>query len=158
AQRQASLVVVEMFTSGQIAARFAPLPGAEGVFRRGTVARSVAEIYAAVGLTDGPPPGEITPAMAQAVAAAARRQAGATDALAVLVDLDEGADRIDFGGTICLAIATAENVASRRSRSVGGREWVRLGATEMGLDCLRRYLQGLPVDERIDFEKTDDKA
>jgi len=24
----------------------------------------------------------------------------------------------------------------------------------MGLDCLRRYLQGLPVYERIDFEKT----
>jgi hypothetical protein len=23
----------------------------------------------------------------------------------------------------------------------------------MGLDCLRRYLQGLPVQERIDFEK-----
>jgi nicotinamide-nucleotide amidase len=40
---------------------------------------------------------------------------------------------------------------------VGGREWVRLGAVEMGLDCLRRYLQGLPVYERIDFEKTDDK-
>jgi nicotinamide-nucleotide amidase len=31
---------------------------------------------------------------------------------------------------------------------------VRLGAVEMGLDCLRRYLQGLPVAERIDFEKT----
>jgi len=37
---------------------------------------------------------------------------------------------------------------------LGGREWVRLGATEMGLDCLRRYLQKLPVAERIDFEKT----
>jgi len=24
----------------------------------------------------------------------------------------------------------------------------------MGLDCLRRFLQGLPVIERIDFEKT----
>jgi len=24
----------------------------------------------------------------------------------------------------------------------------------MGLDCLRRYLHGLPVHERIDFEKT----
>jgi hypothetical protein len=23
----------------------------------------------------------------------------------------------------------------------------------MGLDCLRRHLQGLPVDEKIDFEK-----
>jgi len=156
-KRQASLAVVETFTSGQIAARVAPLPGAEAVFRRGTLARSVAEIYKAVGLEDPPPTGEITPAMAEAVATAVRCQTGATHALAVLVDLDEGADRIDFGGTICLAIATAHEVASRRSRIVGGREWVRLGAVEMGLDCLRRYLQGLPVYERIDFEKTDDK-
>ena len=92
--------------------------------------------------------------MAEAVAGAARRQSGATHALAVLIDLDEGADRIEFGGTVCLAISTGQDVASRRSRIVGGREWVRLGAVEMGLDCLRRYLQGLPVYERIDFEKT----
>jgi nicotinamide-nucleotide amidase len=42
----------------------------------------------------------------------------------------------------------------RRSRILGGREWVRLGAVELGMDCLRRYLKGLPVVERIDFEKT----
>jgi len=36
---------------------------------------------------------------------------------------------------------------------VGGRDWVRLGAVEMGLDCLRRHLQNLPIDEKIDFEK-----
>ena len=56
-KRQASLAVVETFTSGQIAARVAPLPGAEAVFRRGTLARSVAEIYRAVGLEDPPPTG-----------------------------------------------------------------------------------------------------
>src|SRR5206468_2589862 len=66
-----------------------------------------------------------------------------------------GADRIEFGGTICLAIATADDVASRRSRIVGGREWVRLGAVELALDCLRRHLQGLPVYERTDFEKVE---
>jgi nicotinamide-nucleotide amidase len=54
---------------------------------------------------------------------------------------------------VCLAIAGPDRVASRRSRIVGGREWVRLGAVELGLDCLRRYLQALPVDERTDFEK-----
>jgi len=154
----ASLAVVETFTGGQIAARLAPLPGAETIFRRGTVARSVGEICAAVGLADSVPSGEITPEMAEAVATAARQQTGATHALAVLVAVDDGADRIDFGGTICLGIATGREVVSRRSRIVGGREWVRLGAVEMGLDCLRRYLQGLPLHERIDFEKTDDKA
>lgn len=158
AQYQGSLAVVEMFTSGQIAARLGHLPGAETVFRRGTAARHIAEIYAAIGLTEAPPTGELTPAIAEVVATAARRQSRATHALAVLVDLDEGADRIDFGGTICLAIATEHEVASRRSRIVGGRDWVHLGAVEMGLDCLRRYLQGLPVQEHIDFEKADSKA
>jgi competence/damage-inducible protein CinA-like protein len=152
--RQGSLTIVETFTSGQIAARFAHLPGAEKVFRRAVVSRALPEIFAGVALDGDPPAGELTRETAEAVAQAARRQTGASHALAVLIDLDDGPDRIDFGGTICLAIATADGVESRRSRILGGREWVRLGATEMGLDCLRRHLQGLPVYERIDFEKT----
>jgi nicotinamide-nucleotide amidase len=151
--RKGSLSIVETFTSGQIAARLAHLPGAEAVFRRGIVARDLAEVRRAVGLEAAPPSGELTRETAEAVARAARRLTASTHALAVLIDLDEGADRIEFGGTICLAIATDQEVASRRSRILGGREWVRLGAVEMGLDCLRRYLQGLPVSERIDFEK-----
>jgi nicotinamide-nucleotide amidase len=151
--RQGSLAVVETFTGGQIAARLAHLPGAEKVFRRGLVARELAEVLAGVGLAGAPPAGELTRETAEAVARAARAHTGATHALAVLIDLDEGPDRIEFGGVICLAIATEADVASRRSRIVGGREWVRLGAVEMGLDCLRRYLQKLPVYERIDFEK-----
>ncbi len=152
AARGANLALVETFTGGLIAGRIAHLPGAEKVFRRGIVARDSGEICAAVGLDSGALT-VITPEAAEAVARAARRASGATHALAVLVDLDEGADRIEFAGTICLAIAAERDTATRRSRIVGGRDWVRLGAVEMGLDCLRRYLQGLPVAERIDFEK-----
>ncbi len=152
--RGGSLSIVETFTGGQIAARLAHLSGAEKVFRRGIVARDLDEVCAAAGLESAPPSGEITTGTAEAVAQALRRQTSSTHALAVLIDLDEGADRIEFGGTVCLAISAGNDVASRRSRIVGGREWVRLGAVEMGLDCLRRYLQGLPVYERIDFEKT----
>src|SRR6266508_4497407 len=151
AGRHATLSVVETFTSGQVSARIGHLPGAEKVFRRGLLARDLGEVYTAVGLEGAPPAGELTRETAEAVAAAARRQTVATHALAVLIDLDDGADRIEFGGSICLAIATEGEVASRRSRIVGGREWVRLGAVEMALDCLRRHLQGLPVVERIDF-------
>ncbi|HEV2189709.1 MAG TPA: CinA family nicotinamide mononucleotide deamidase-related protein [Stellaceae bacterium] len=148
-----SLALVETFTGGQMAARFLPQPGAEAVFRRGIVSRELSEIYDAVGLT-GVEPLEITRETAEAVARAARRESGATHALAVLIDLDDGPDRIDFGGSICIGIATEGHVESRRSRILGGREWVRLGAVELGLDCLRRYLYGLPVSERIDFERS----
>ena len=146
-----SLAVVETFTGGQMAARFTPQPGAEKVFRRGSVTRDLGELWDALRLTI---PQEITRDSAEAVAEAARRQSGASHALAVLIDLDDGPDRIDFGGTICLAIATETETNSRRSRILGGREWVRLGAVELGLDCLRRQLYGLPVTERIDFERT----
>src|SRR3990172_6230367 len=155
ADRQATLTLIETFTSGQIAARIAHLPGAEKIVRRGIVARELGEVCAAVGLDGASMTGGITRETAETVARAARRHTGSTHALAVLIDVDEGADRIEFAGTVCLAIATAHDVASRRSRIVGGREWVRLGAVGMGLGCLRRQLQGLPVYERIDFEKVE---
>jgi nicotinamide-nucleotide amidase len=148
-----TLAIVESFTGGQITGRLAHLPGAEKVIRRGMVARDLEEICNAVRLVQVPP--AIDKDAAEAVARAALAETGATHALAVLIDLDEGADRIEFAGTVCLAIATKEKVESRRSRIVGGRDWVRLGAVELGLDCLRRYLQGLPVNERIDFEKVE---
>ena len=148
-----TLSIVEAFTGGLITARIAHLPGAEKIVRRGIVARELSEVCAAVGLAQVPD--SITPESAEAVARAALEHTGTTHALAVLIDLDEGGDRIEFAGTVCLAIATVSNTASRRSRIVGGRDWVRLGAVEMGLDCLRRYLQGLPVTERIDFEKVE---
>jgi nicotinamide-nucleotide amidase len=154
--RKGSLAIVEMFTSGQIAARVGHLPGAETIVRRGVISRDLAEVFKAVGLDDAPPAGELTRETAETVARAARRECGVTHALAVLIDLDDGPDRIEFGGTICLAIATEDEVASRRSRILGGREWVRLGAVELGLDCLRRHLQGLPVYERTDFEKVEE--
>jgi nicotinamide-nucleotide amidase len=143
-----------MFTSGQIAARFAPLARRrESVPPRHRVARAARDLLRG---RPGrrPAGGELTKETAETVAQAARRRTGASHALAVLIDLDDGPDKIDFGGTICLAVATADGVESRRSRILGGRDWVRLGATEMGLDSLRRYLQALPVAERIDFEKT----
>src|SRR3712207_8267675 len=86
---------------------------------------------------------------AAALAAALRERSGASHALAVLVALDEGvADSRELGGTIRIGIADGEGTALREARLLGGREWVRLGAMEMGLDCLRRRLLGLPVEER----------
>jgi nicotinamide-nucleotide amidase len=125
-----TLAVAETFTGGNIAARIAPLVGAETVFKRGMVTR------------DGAVPAE-----------ALRKQSDASLALSVGVQLDEGPDRPDFGANISVGIADAQGSVARQARLVGGRDWVRVGAAELGLDCLRRHLLGLPVDERIDFER-----
>lgn len=152
-QAQASLALVETFTAGAIAARLAHLPGAEHVFRRGVIARDLDRVPGAVGLHHLLLTDDMSQEKTEAIAEAARQAAGATHALAVLIELDTGADRIDLGGTVWIGIAHPTGVAFRRSRIVGGREWVRLGAVELALDCLRRFLQNLPVVERIDFEK-----
>jgi nicotinamide-nucleotide amidase len=153
AAQQGSLAIVETFTGGQIAGRIAHLPGAEKVFRRGIVARDPAELAATLGLDGGLIAGEMSRQTAESVARAVRVETDASHALAVLVEVDDGPDRIDFGGSIHLAIAAADRIESRRSRIYGGRDWVRLGAVELGLDCLRRHLQNLPVTERTDFER-----
>ena len=143
--RRATLAVAETLTGGQVAARLAALPGAEKVFRRGTVACDGGALAAALSVPDGAP---------LAVAESARRQSGASHGLAVLVDMQAGTDGREEGGAIALAIAAQDGTAGRCSYLAGGRDWVRLGAIEMALDSVRRLLQGLPVDEKIDFEKT----
>ena len=143
-----SLAVVETYTGGLIAARLLNVPGGEARFRRGIVARDLAQIGAALGIGGG-----VTLEDAGAIARAAREAANATHGLAVLVEPDEGGERVDFGGTINLAVSFGQEAATRHARIVGGRDWVRLGAVEMALDCLRRYLLGLPVFERTDFER-----
>lgn len=134
-----TLSLVESFTGGHIAARLAPLPGAEAVFKRGIVSREASD--------------ETSPESAAASAARIKAESGSSHALAVLMQLDEGADRPDFGATICIGVAGVDGTVSRQARMIGGRDWVRVGAAELGLDCLRRHLLGLPVDERIDFER-----
>jgi len=123
-----TLAIGETFTSGAIASRLAPLPGAEQVFCKGVIGADVA-------------------------ADKLRTESGASHALAVLMQLDPGGDRPDFGATITVQIADGGGMVQRVARLVGGRDWVRTGAAELGLDCLRRHLLGLPVDERIDFER-----
>ena len=140
----------KIFAGSRIARELAPrIAGKPGRL----IARDPAEIAAALGLDGGLISGELSREAAEKVARAAREETGASHALAVLIEVDDGPDRIDFGGSIHLAIASADRVESRRSRIYGGRDWVRLGAVELGLDCLRRYLQGLPVTERTDFER-----
>jgi nicotinamide-nucleotide amidase len=152
AAQGATLAVVESFTGGQVASRLLPLEHGGDLVLRATASRDPAQLLAAVGL-GARYVEDYSEALASEIAEAARKAAGASHALAVLIHLDAGADGLELGGTIWVAIATRTATVVRRARILGGREWIRLGAVELGLDCLRRHLQGLPVQERTDFEK-----
>jgi nicotinamide-nucleotide amidase len=152
-RREATLAVAETFTSGLITARLLGLPAGRHVVRRSVVSRDKEELHKACGLAGFPEPGEYTAEAAAAAAEALARESGATHALTVLIDVDEGPDRRDLGGTIQIAIAGPGGTVTRGTRILGGWEWIRLGAVELAIDCLRRHLSGMPVHERIDFEK-----
>ena len=92
AKRGASVALAETLTGGQVAARLAALPGAEAVFCRGTVACNGAKLAEALARADVVGEGAATTDVAAAVAHAARLQSGATHGLAVLVDMQMGAD------------------------------------------------------------------
>lgn len=149
-----TLATVENVTGGQLAARLASLPNADQVFLRGTVARGETNLAMALGLEGrGEHWGEME-RFAGDLAEAARRRAGATLGLTLLCSLDDQQSKeAHQTGVIALAIASAEGIVTRGTKLAGNRDWIRLGAVELGLDCLRRYLKGLPLHERTDFER-----
>lgn len=128
AEANHTLAVAEGFTGGRLAARLVTHAGADKVFKEGSIGRALSAV-------------------------ALLKESGASHALALSAVLDEGPDRPDFGGTVTVEIADAKGTVTRTARLVGVREWIRTGGVELALDCLRRHLTGLPVDERIDFER-----
>jgi nicotinamide-nucleotide amidase len=144
--RGGTLAVAETLTGGAVATRLLQVERGEEVFLRGVVSRDLRRLPGAAAA-------DASPVVAGAVAAALRAESGASHALAILVALDAGAERADAGGMIFVALDGPEGGVLRQARLVGGRDWVRLGAAELGLDCLRRHLLGLPVEEPLDFER-----
>ena len=148
-----TLSTMEMFTGGSIAARLLPLTGTEGLIKRGVVSRDLNQLIDAAGMEQGTVNGELDRAIAVALANGLSKKTGSSHALVVLIALEEDMHGKVFAGNIFIGIADQSGSTSRLARIRGSREWIRLGAVEMGLDCLRRHLFGLPVDEPIDFEE-----
>src|SRR5579883_2441158 len=127
-----TLAVAEGVTGGTLAARLSPHAGADKVFKGGVVDLDLRKLVSAEKL---------------------RAERGTSHALRLAVQLDDGPERPDWGATITINVADANGTVTRQARLIGNRDWVRAGSVEMALDCLRRHLGGLPVDERIDFER-----
>ena len=106
--------------------------------------------------TSAQPPPRLEARAAQAIVAGCVTHSKARNqshAIAVLVTMEGGTEGLETGGNISIGLTDAGGSIVREARLLGGREWVRLGAVELGLDCLRRRLLGLPIDERLDFER-----
>jgi nicotinamide-nucleotide amidase len=82
------------------------------------------------------------------MAQGARRRLGVDVAVATsgIAGPDGGTDEKPVG-TVCIGLAWASGGASRRYQLWGNREWVKLLASQIALDWVRRHLLGLPLLE-----------
>jgi PncC family amidohydrolase len=86
--------------------------------------------------------GAVSEETAREMAEGARERFGAKYALAITgVAGPSGGTPEKPVGTACFALATPGDVASERRYFGGGRDWVRLRASQHALDILRLYLR-----------------
>ncbi len=150
-QAGSSVSVVEMHTAGRVTARLVGAADHAECVKSGMVSVDVGQLLKYAGIAE---PVSREPDRQLAVCLADAIQARC-DASHVLVTLVKPLDRQDGGkyaADIAVAISDGKGGDCRTSRLPGSPEWVRLGAVELALDSLRRYLSGLPATERIDSE------
>lgn len=142
-QRKLKLAVAESCTGGLIGARITNVPGSSGYFERGAVTYSNAAKTEMLGVPaelierHGAVSSQVAAAMAQGI-----RQAAKTDfGLSVTgIAGPEGGSEKKPVGLVYTALATNEGVKTQEHKFLGDREQIRLKASQMALDMLRRYL------------------
>ena len=158
ARSDSSLSCMEMATGGAITNRLMK-PATDNqsgnrILKQCTTSPSLMHLCNSVGIkTDAT---SASPELAVALAERQTEITGSSHALVVLTDVratDDDTHNQNNNLIICIGIASPLGTCQRLAILPDKTGWTRLGATELGLDCLRRHLTGLPVDERIDFEK-----
>lgn len=147
-----TVCVVEMHTAGMIHSRLLKAADRPGRIRRGLVSMDAAEVgrFLGIGHTGGPR--KLAREVSGCTETACRRL-GSSCLLLVLSEYVPDGTRERGFAEVAVVVADAQQASVRCSRLPGSVEWTRIGAVELGLDCLRRMLEGLPVDEKIDFEQ-----
>jgi nicotinamide-nucleotide amidase len=150
------LALAESCTGGLVAQRLTSVPGSSEVFAGSIVAYTPQTKTLTLGVRPetlerhGPVSEETTREMADG----ARRACRADLAVAItgVAGPDGGTSETPVG-TVLIALATDDSLASRRYQLWGTRDWVRLLASQIALDWIRRQTLGLPPAESLLIRK-----
>jgi len=149
-ERRLTLALAESCTAGLVAHRVTNVPGSSAYFLGGVVAYANAAKEALLGVPRAllERHGAVSEEVAAAMAEGARRAFGAAVAVATTGIAGPGGGTPEKPvGTVCLGLAAADGVLSRRYQLWGTRDWVKLLASQIALDWVRRFALGLPVLE-----------
>ncbi len=153
AERGLTVALAESCTGGLVSHRLTNVPGSSGWVRGGVVAyaNTVKESLVDVPHETLVAHGAVSEETAAAMAAGARRRLGTSLAVAItgIAGPDGGTPEKPIG-TVCFGLASDAGVVTRRYQLWGTRDWVKLLASQVALDWIRRHALGLPVtDSRL---------
>ncbi len=140
-----TLSCIEMATGGAIATRLMKHETSVSVLKQCRVSHHVDQLAETSETID------VSADCAATLADTVKTSTGSSHALVVLTAESTEDKRPCL--EVFIGIADPSGSCQRRAILHGRPGWTRLGAAELALDCLRRRMLGLPVDEKIDFEQ-----
>jgi nicotinamide-nucleotide amidase len=149
-ERGLQVALAESCTGGLVGHRLTNVPGSSAWVRGGVVAyanESKESLLGVHGRTLAAH-GAVSAETAVEMAAGVRRVLGADLGLAVtgIAGPDGGSEEKPVG-TVCFGLAGESGTVSARYQLWGTRDWVKLLASQVALDWLRRYALGLDMTE-----------
>jgi nicotinamide-nucleotide amidase len=142
-QRRLKLAVAESCTGGLLGGRITSIAGSSEYFERGAVVYSYLAKTEMLGVPrdlierHGAVSSEVAEAMALGIQRAAQTDLGL--AVTGIAGPGGGTEKKPVG-LVCTALASAQGVKIAEHRFLGTREQVRIRASQMALDMVRRYL------------------
>ncbi|MBI2962760.1 MAG: competence/damage-inducible protein A [Deltaproteobacteria bacterium] len=151
-QRRWKLAIAESCTGGLVAERLTNVPGSSQVFAGGLVAYTPQTKQATLGVRAETLErhGAVSDEVAREMAAGARRACDADVAVSVTgVAGPDGGTAENPVGTVYVGFACDGALVSRRYKLWGTRDWIRLLASQIALDWVRRHALGRPPQESL---------
>ncbi len=151
-QRGWKVAMAESCTGGLVSERLTSVPGSSRVFAGTYVAYTPETKQSMLGVSPETIErhGVVSDETAKEMAEGARRAAGADVAVSVtgIAGPDGGTEQNPVG-TVYVGLAADGVLVSRRYKLWGTREWIRLLASQIALDWVRRHALGRRPDESL---------
>jgi nicotinamide-nucleotide amidase len=149
-ERGLTVATAESCTGGLVAHRLTNVPGSSAYVRGGVVAyaNNAKQRLLGVASTTLASHGAVSEEAAAEMAAGARQSFGADIAVSTtgIAGPDGGTPEKPVG-TVCLGLSSADETLAARYQFWGTRDWVKLLASQVALEWIRRHVLGLPVME-----------
>ena len=152
-ERGLKIAVAESCTGGLLAKRLTDTPGSSRYFERGYVTYSNASKVGLLGVTaeELAMHGAVSEAVALQMARGAAERAGVDFGVGITgIAGPDGGTTDKPVGTVFVAIHDAAGTVARLLKMTGSRAAIRERATQTALDMVRRRLEGLALEGRLD--------